>query len=182
MARSQAFGLPAAKPHRAVGGSDDRGEFVTMRYRPILAGRSGARVLVALQTLVGFVIASASITGTFPVPGLFGFLWPVGVVATVYSLSVSVSSELAFDGSVLTALYLFGERAIPIDDLGPIRPKGSKIAIIEVPGQRPIKVQPGKGFRELTDEIQRRRPDLPAVDSWRWRISERLPGRSRLSR
>ena len=128
------------------------------------------------------LVASTVAGGDNAPPTWFTIVWLVAVTWNAYLWLIRIAAELTLDGNTLKAASPFRTRNVTLADLVTIRPGrfASRGVVIEVVGERPILTLATKGFREFTDEVARRRPNLPIRLGWQARLAEKMPGRSRV--
>lgn len=130
------------------------------------------------------LITATLVGGDNAPPAALSVLWLCVLTWNAYWWLFRIATELRIDGPELAWSSPLRNGRVSFDQLTEIRPMrlASSVEIFKVNSGQTIIVMATKGLREFTEEISRRRPDLPVRLGWHARIAERLPGWNRFKR
>lgn len=130
-------------------------------------------------------LLTSTLSGAADTPGIpFTVLWLGAVAWNAYWWLLRFAADITLDGDYLRWAAPLRRGELRLDELTEIRPMrlASNVAVIEAADNRRVLVLATKGIRAFTDEISRRRPELPVRLGWQARFAERMPGRSAFRR
>jgi hypothetical protein len=143
------------------------------------------RAIFGMFGIVAIVLIIGTLAGGDNAPpAAFTVLWLCALAWNGYWWLFRIATELRIDGLELSWSSPLRSGRVSFGQLIEIRPMrfASNVEIFKVQGGQSIIVMATKGLRAFTDEISRRRPDLPVRLGWHARLAERLPGWSRFKR
>lgn len=149
------------------------------------AGRWFILIMFAVFVVAAVVLVVDTAAGGRDAPPLaFTLFWLFALGWNGYWWLFRIAAELRIDGVDLVWSSPLRRGRVPLAQINEIRPWrfASNVEVFKWDGGASVIVMATKGIRSFTDEIARRRPDLPIRLGWQARMAERLPGWNRFKR